>query len=735
MLAAMWDKSQNNGRILAVHLAAGGVGGALLAGVEAARAVAGSTLGWDPTMALLSASVTVVMPLGLALGLTTGLLRLAWGPIRPAQPFGASSLVGFVFAAAAVAAVGALVLRPLLVEPADPARTAVGLALASTFAVAPVALIGLPVAAAVRGWLGARDAVGPLRLLAGSALLGAVVAGSIALTEAGRETLGAIDWRLPWALGVTAVLLPAAHALLDRRPAVATLALAAAAVMAGGGVRALDDDPAARRAMLSAGGLLTRALTIAQRPFDADGDGHARLLGGMDCADDDPAVFPGAAEVPDNAVDEDCSGGDLTSSPFDAPQPLAPAVSLAVVGSATAQATPSLAAASPAVAKGPLIILSIDTLRPDHLGAYGYKRPTSPNIDSLAAESALFLQAYAPSNKTPDSMPAILTGRYASDLERSKHHFHKHHGRNEFVAERLVEAGWRTGGVAAHWYFLPRYGVGQGFERWEVVQREGDAMERMATSAQVTDKALAMLADLESADAADPERFLLFVHYLDPHKWYLDHAGFEPFGRSAKDRYDGEVRFTDHHLGRLLDALRERPWWDRATVALISDHGEAFGEHGERFHGWSLYEHEVRAPFMLKAPAVKPGVVGTAVSLIDLAPTLLEAAGVGAPAAAPLRGVSLLPALRGPREWAPRPIYLEMPPGPYNPVIRSLIVNGRLKVIHRRRGDVWELYDLSSDPGEKRDLSGSRPDLLRGLKDRLQRRRLTDPKTRDSRRG
>jgi arylsulfatase A-like enzyme len=329
-------------------------------------------------------------------------------------------------------------------------------------------------------------------------------------------------------------------------------------------------------------------------------------------------------------------------------------------------------------------------------------------------------------------MPAILSGQYASDLERTNHHFHKHHHRNTFLAERLQEAGWRTGGVAAHWYFLPKYGVGQGFDRWQVVQRPGDAMERYATSAQVTDKALTMLDTLDGAgNDGGAERFLLFVHYLDPHKWYIDHDEFEPFGRSAKDRYDGEIRFTDHHIGRLLAELRRRPWWDRATVALLSDHGEAFGEHGERFHGWSLYEHEVRVPFLLKAPGVRPGPLGTAVSLIDLAPTLLEAAGL--PASPDLRGVSLLPALRGPREWAARPIYLEMPPGPYNPVVRSLIVDGRLKVIHRRRGDVWELYDLSVDPGEERNLAGARPDLLDGLKDRLQRRRLTGPKTEASR--
>jgi arylsulfatase A-like enzyme len=581
--------------------------------------------------------------------------------------------------------------------------------------VAPAALIGVPMAALVRRLLGSRDVYNPVLAAAAAVAVVAVLATVIGATEVGRETFDALDLRLPVGALMIAAMLPLSHAVVSASPPVAVVAVATGLALSGYGLTALDSHPPARAALLTAGGVIGQALTVAQSAFDADGDGHARLLGGMDCNDSDPSIFPGALEVAGNGIDEDCSGRDLPS-----------AIQLDVAVTEAVAVKPE--AVPPAVA-APIILISVDTLRPDHLGAYGYDRPTSPNIDSLAAESAVFLQAYAPSNKTPDSMPAILTGRYASDLRRTNHHFHKHHGENEFLAERLVEAGWRTGGVAAHWYFKPKYGMHQGFERWEVISKPGDAMERMATSEEVTDKALAVLGELEKGD---DERFMLFVHYLDPHKWYLEHEGFEPFGRRAKDRYDGEIRFTDHHLGRLLAVMRQRPWWDRATVALISDHGEAFGEHEERFHGWSLYEHEVRVPFLLKAPGVRPGMVGTAVSLLDLAPTLIEAAGLPAPPG--LRGVSVLPALRGPREWAARAIYLEMPRGPYNPVVRSLIVDGRLKVIHRRRGDVWELYDLSSDPGEERNLSHTRPDLLDGLKDRLQ-RRLAAGRLMQARRG
>jgi len=375
-----------------------------------------------------------------------------------------------------------------------------------------------------------------------------------------------------------------------------------------------------------------------------------------------------------------------------------------------------------------VILLSVDTLRWQNLGAYGYARPTSPHMDGLAAESLRFLRAYAPSNKTPSSIPPVWTGRYPSELSRTFHHFSRYDDSNRFLAEMLKDAGYRTGGVAAHWYFRKKFGLHQGFDAWHCIFSPGEEMERVATSEEVTDRALQTLAQLE---AGGNERFLLMVHYLDPHKWYIDHPGFEPFGRRAKDRYDGEIRFTDHHVGRLLAAMRSRPWWSRALVAFYSDHGEAFGEHGERFHGWSLYEHETRVPFFLKVPELAPGVVGTPMSLIDLVPTVLEF--TGAPREDGLAGVSLLPALRRGREWPARPIYTEMPPGPYNPVVRALIdAGGRTKVIHRRVGNVWEVYDLQRDAGERENLAPQRR-LLRRLQDRLQRFRSRHVRTRPAR--
>lgn len=678
----------------------------------------GAALAWPDRLAVLSTAFAVLLPAGLLLGAATGGSFAALGVCedprvwlrtarRALRRLGASDLLGAVAGLAAAGLVGLLAHRAMLAGDATPHRAGLGVGLATLGAILPAACLGLPVSAAARRTLGERDGRESSRRLLFLSTAALLAGGVLAVAVGWRETLEAIDWRLPSSLALALGLFLCALVLLSRfralgRPAFVSAVLVVAIGLGSHGLRALEALPAARAAVLSSGGLLARAVVVAQRPFDADGDGYAPVLGGADCDDGSSVVFPGADEVPDNGIDEDCSGADLSLAQLPAaPSPLP--------GTATG------ASASALPPGGPVILLSIDTLRPDHLGAWGYHRDTSPNLDSLARESVLFRRAYAPSNKTPSSLPAIWTGRYPSELSRTFHHFSIYDGSNRFLAEMLGDAGYRTGGVVAHWYFRPKYGLNQGMDEWRVVDRPGDEMERVATSAQVTDQALEVLAGLA---AGGNERFLLVVHYLDPHKWYIDHPGFEPFGASAQDRYDGEIRFSDHHLGRLLAELRRQPWWRRALVAFYSDHGEAFGEHSERFHGWSLYDHETQVPFLLKVPGIEAGVVGTPVAMIDLVPTVLDVA--GAPVEDGLRGTSLVKALRRGWEWPARAIYTEMPPGPYNGVQRALIDwGGRRKVIHRRRGNAYEVYDLQTDPGEESNLATD-GQLLRELQDRLQ---------------
>ncbi len=546
------------------------------------------------------------------------------------------------------------------------------------------------------------------------------------------ETWDALDLRAPvmalvtvigaWALvGLTASRLRTASSTLVKAAAPVGVALALVGLL----VPTLsffgssEDDAPLVYAVRERGLLARVPMGLLQKRFDADGDGYAARLGGGDCDDTSDKVYPGANEIISNGIDEDCDGRDLTPPPSmaknDAQKPAADGQ-----GDAKADAQGDKA---PAAAGDPLkdvrkrhnvVLIFVDTLRWDALGYAGYKRPTSPNLDKLAARSTVFENAYSVSSKTPTAVPPVLASRYPSEMPRSFNHFVIYEPENLFVTEVLKDNGYRTAASAAHWYFQRKYGFAQGFDRWSTYMVKGDEMERIPTSKQVTDTAIEMLkglnggglpADMEAPAAAaqgEPGPWFLYLHYIDPHKHYIDHKGFEPFGRSGRDRYDGEIRFTDHHIGRFLDALEEAdPGLKNTIIAFTSDHGEAFGEHEHRFHGRDLYEHQIRVPLIVHVPGSKPARITDRVSLIDLSPTFLDAVGIDQPE--PFRGQSLLGPIAKGTPVKPRTIYTEMPPGPYNGVFRS-VTQGDWKLIHRLFGNYYRLFNVAEDPNETKDL-------------------------------
>ncbi len=709
------------------NTAAAGLVGVVVALSETVRLLAGVPEASQRDYAtLLGASLSLVLGPALLTGAAIGLLLAALGDpldqlsraallIRAAVTAPASRVLatalGVALGAGALLGFHYLALGPELGRsPQGAAGLRAGLA-----AVAGPVIAWLGGAALLppleRGF-GARDGSRGARSLAWLGLLAAAGA----LVGAGLRRFGpvleSVDWTLPSALLFAAALWPLADGLAARaRPWLRWVAMVLLPPVLGGlcalGLFQLGQHPVANEALQADRGILGQGLPVAQRLLDRDGDGYSGLLGGGDCDERDPSVHPAANDLPGNGRDEDCDGEDLAllvPPPAPVPPPPPPA--------APAAATPRPSQPPP---RHNLVLISVDTLRPDHLGAWGYARPTSPNIDALALRSRRFERAYSLSNKTPSVIASLISGRYPSEHPRTFAHFNTYLPDNVFLAERLAAQGYRTWAVVSHWYFEPKFGLGQGFATWEVVKDTRERMEKVPSAEEVSDRALAALRELEGGE----QPFHLWLHYIDPHKLYIPHEGFPAFGKRAVDRYDGEIVYTDFHLGRFLDALYASPAWDRTVVALIADHGEAFGEHGEWHHGWSVHEHQIRVPFLLRVPGLEPGVEAARVSLVDLVPTLLDLAGVDSPGPPPLRGRSLLPELRAPAQRVPRPLYAEVFPGPHN-AAWSAYIEGDVKLIHRWRGNVFTAYDLATDPGEERNLFSSDPARAKALRQRYQ---------------
>jgi arylsulfatase A-like enzyme len=447
------------------------------------------------------------------------------------------------------------------------------------------------------------------------------------------------------------------------------------------------------------------------RLSDRDHDGASALFGGGDCDDHNASRFPGAVDQPGNGIDEDCSGSDE----------LTPSVDKKQSGAATAPnpTAPNPAATRAAIpAKLNVVLITIDTLRHD-LGYMGYQRPVSANLDELVKKSVLFERAYSLASYTGKSLGPSLIGKYPGETARNFGHFDKYSTDNVFIQERAQKAGIRTVSVQAHWYMKENTGLGRGFDVLDlsaapkVPQAEGD---RSVTSDKLTDAAITQLQALQSGG----KQFYLWVHYLDPHAEYVPHEEFN-FGRNQRALYDGEVAFTDKHIGRLLQFLDSSTLAPNTALVVTSDHGEAFGEHGLIRHGFELWEELIRVPLIVRVPGVAPRREAVRRSNIDLVPTLLDLLGVQKPdASAPdaLSGQSLLPDLLLPagQHAAVRPLFADLCAGPYNDERQALIQDD--KKLITAMGRPAGLYDLGADEAEKNNLLSNK-ELLATMKTQM----------------
>jgi arylsulfatase A-like enzyme/Flp pilus assembly protein TadD len=358
-----------------------------------------------------------------------------------------------------------------------------------------------------------------------------------------------------------------------------------------------------------------------------------------------------------------------------------------------------------------LLLVSLDTVRADHLGCYHYAAAQTPRIDQLAASGVRFEQA---STVVPLTLPAhssLMTGTFPSwHGVRDNGGFYLEDDQIT-LAEVLRDRGFRTGGFVGAFVLDRRWGIAQGFERFfddfdldrfanvfgmDMIQRPGS---------EVVDRALEWLR-------AEPKRpFFAWVHLYDAHTPYEAPEPFRSrFPRTLDGAYDAEIASVDAQVGRLIDALRADGRLDDTVVIVVADHGEMLGEHGELTHGFFIYEGATHIPLIVSGPGVPTGVVPDQVRIVDVMPTALSLLGVAVPKQ--VQGANLMPVARGQHlglvahseSWYPRYHYgwSEL----------RAIQDGRFKFIRAPRP---EMYDLTTDPGEDHDRSaesGSRLDVF-----------------------
>jgi choline-sulfatase len=376
---------------------------------------------------------------------------------------------------------------------------------------------------------------------------------------------------------------------------------------------------------------------------------------------------------------------------------------------ATNDSPPAEAAPAPSEKpKGPkqpqnVLLILVDSMRADMPWA-GYPRQIAPNLTALEKESVSYTRGYAISSYTAKSVAGLLSGKYPSSLKRSGYFFTRYPPSNLFFPELLEQAGMHTMSGQAHMYMKPESGLAQGFSVWKVV--DGITFDNKTDNHVTSQKLTPLAIDMLEAMPKD-KRFFMYLHYMDPHDQYIKHKEAPDFGNKARDRYDSEMFYTDLWIGKLLDYMKAQPWWERTTVIVSADHGEAFGEHKIFRHAFELWDVLTQVPLFIRAPGATPRRIDVPRSAIDLAPTVLELAGVQAEH--DFVGKSLVAEIYGAAEPESRPVILDLPADSNNPERHALIA-GKYKLYVFERGWRKDLYDLEKDPGETTNLAKKEPE-------------------------
>jgi arylsulfatase A-like enzyme/Tfp pilus assembly protein PilF len=362
---------------------------------------------------------------------------------------------------------------------------------------------------------------------------------------------------------------------------------------------------------------------------------------------------------------------------------------------------------------GPIVVISVDTLRADHLPAYGYTKVKTPAIDALAADGTVFERAYSHAPQTLPAHAALLSGQLPFETGVRDNVGFVLKPELRLLPQMLRERGFTTGGVVSAYVLRKETGISQGFDFFDgemppsspelsigQVQRDGGESEQIAE---------------RWLDSIGTARAFLFLHVYEPHKPYAPPERF-----SAYAPYDGEIAYTDEIVGRLVKYLKTHQLYDRSTIILLSDHGEGLGDHGEQEHGLFVYDEAIHVPLIIKqeSNAGAGRRIPDLVQHIDLVPTILDL--VKAPGVASLRGRSLKPILEGTGKLPPATIYSEALYARYHFGWSELtaLTDERFRYIKAPRE---ELYDLAHDPHERTNIAEERPPSRQALRSALDR--------------
>jgi arylsulfatase A-like enzyme/Flp pilus assembly protein TadD len=374
-----------------------------------------------------------------------------------------------------------------------------------------------------------------------------------------------------------------------------------------------------------------------------------------------------------------------------------------------------------------VILITIDTLRSDYLGCYGNRKIETPTLDGLANDGTLFERAYCQAPMTPPSHASILTGTYPPT-----------HGVRDFTSGRLragfptlatmlKKNGYATAAFVSAYVLDSVWGLNQGFDlyydRFTPREFQGVNPGNVQRKAGET---IGLVLDWLNRGVRKP--YFLWVHLYDPHH---DYNPPEPFhSRYASDLYGGEVAYADHELGRLIRALKQRGDYDSSLIVATSDHGEAFGEHGEYEHGFFVYSATTHIPLIVKPPSLTGKTVRRVpdlVTTVDIAPTVLQVTQTPADTRVPMQGESLLNRILG-KASAPEFSYSETlyPRDTFGWSDLFSYMEGNYKYIEAPHP---ELYNLSTDPQEKVNLLDKQKATASSLRQKLDRlkQRLKPP--------